>query len=421
MQTEPFDFTTPDGRSVNARLDRPDGQVRAYALFAHCFTCGKDNLAATRISRALAAEGVATLRLDFAGIGEKGVTAMPHGFTVDVGDLVAAGEYMASRGCAPGLLVGHSLGGAAAIAAAGSLPGVRAVATIGAPFDVAHVLHLLGPGAETVKPGERHEVSVGGRPVSVGAGFADDLKMQDQTTRLANLKRALLVLHSPVDQIVGIEESAGIFLAAKHPKSFVSLDTADHLLSKPADAAYAAAVIAAWASRYLDVMEAEVATSPADGVVRVAETGAGRFQVQVEAGGAMLMADEPVSVGGLASGPTPYELVAAGLGACTVMTLRLYAEKKGLPLERASVEVRHEKRADQTPADVFERVLTLEGPLDADQRARMFEIADKCPVHRTLERGASVLTRTVGDIRAPSEEEHFHEMETVCAGADGAG
>ncbi|WP_298162548.1 OsmC family protein [Brevundimonas sp.] len=414
MQTEPFDFDCADGRRVRARLDRPDGQVRAYALFAHCFTCGKDNLAATRISRALADEGVATLRLDFAGIGEQGVAAMPQGFSVDVGDLVAAAAHMAAHGCAPGLLVGHSLGGAAAIAAAGDIPSVKAVATVGAPFDVAHVLHLLGPGAETVKPGERHEASVGGRPVSVGAGFADDLKMQDQTTRLANLKRALLVLHSPVDQIVGIEESAGIFLAAKHPKSFVSLDTADHLLSKPADAAYAASVIAAWASRYLDLMEAEVTTPPADGVVRVAETGAGKFQVKVEAGGAMLLADEPVSVGGLASGPTPYELVAAGLGACTVMTLRLYAERKGLALERASVEVRHDRQAGQTPADLFERTLTLEGALDDGQRARLFEIADKCPVHRTLEAGARVVTRTTAAMAAPAETEHFAQMDDVC-------
>ena len=414
MRTEPFDFTTPDGRPVKAVLDRPDGQARAFALFAHCFTCGKDNLAATRISRALAAEGVATLRLDFAGIGELGMAATPAGFTVDVEDLVAAGAHMVAHGCAPGLLIGHSLGGAAAIAAAGDLPSVKAVATVGAPFDVAHVLHLLGPGAETVKPGERHEVSVGGRPVSVGSGFADDLKMQDQKTRLATLKRALLVLHSPVDQIVGIEESAGIFLAAKHPKSFVSLDSADHLLSKPADAAYAAKVIAAWASRYLDVMEAETVVAPADGVVRVSETGAGKFQARVEAGGAMLMTDEPVSVGGLASGPTPYELVAAGLGACTVMTLRLYADLKGIPLERGSVEVRHEKRNGEAPPDVFERTLTLDGALSEEQRGKLFAIADKCPVHRTLEAGARVITRATPAMAAPEEEQHFAEMQAVC-------
>ena len=415
MRTENFDFEVAGGRRVRARLDRPAGQVRAWALFAHCFTCGKDNLAATRISRALAAEGVGTLRLDFAGIGDASVDTMPAGFSVDVGDLVAAGAHMAAKGHAPGLLVGHSLGGAAAIAAAGQMPGIRAVATIGAPFDVAHVLKLLGPGVDGLTEGETHAASVGGRPVSVGPGFADDLRMQDQAARLGSLKRALLVLHSPVDAIVGIEESGGIFQAARHPKSFVSLDTADHLLSDPQDAAYAASVIAAWASRYLDQMTTPTPVPADDGVVRVAETGAGKFQVRVEAGGAMLMADEPVAVGGLASGPTPYDLVAAGLGACTVMTLRLYAERKGLPLERASVEVRHARVAGQTPADVFERVLTLEGTLDPDQRARMLEIADKCPVHRTLEGGATVVTRTTPALDDPGPCEHFTDMEASCA------
>lgn len=420
MRTEPFDFDCApkngqSARRVRGRLDRPDGQVRAWALFAHCFTCGKDNLAATRISRALAAEGVGTLRIDFAGIGEAGGAPMPAGFSVDVGDLVEAAAHMARHGCAPGLLVGHSLGGAAAIAAAGRIDSIKAVATIAAPFDVDHVLKLLGPGAEGLMHGETHTAEVGGRPVSVGAGFAEDLKAQDQTARLEGLKRALLVLHSPVDQIVGIEEAADIFVAAKHPKSFVSLDRADHLLSDPADAAYAAAVIAAWASRYVDDMTTPQSAPAADGVVRVAETGAGKFQVKVEAGGAMLLADEPVSVGGLASGPTPYELVAAGLGACTVMTLRLYADKKGLPLERASVEVRHEKQAGQTPPDVFERTLTLAGSLDDAQRARLFEIADKCPVHRTLEAGARVVTQADAPaLTAPCEEEHFKQMEDAC-------
>ncbi len=418
MRSEPFDFDCADGRRVRGRLDRPDGQVRAYALFAHCFTCGKDNLAATRIARALAAEGVGTLRIDFAGIGEAGMTPMPAGFTVDVGDLVEAAAHMARNGCAPGLLIGHSLGGAAAIAAAGDIDSVKAVAVIAAPFDVDHVLKLLGPGAEGLMHGETHEAQVGGRAVSVGAGFAEDLKAQDQKTRLANLKRALLILHSPVDQVVGVEEASAIFMAAKHPKSFCSLDKADHLLSRPEDAAYAATVIAAWASRYVGDMTTPETTPASDGVVRVTETGAGKFQSRVEAGGAMLLADEPVSVGGLASGPTPYELVAAGLGACTVMTLRLYADRKGLPLERASVEVRHEKQPGQTPPDVFERTLKLEGTFDEAQRARMFEIADKCPVHRTLEGGARVVTRVDAPaMSAPCEEEHFKEMEEVCAQA----
>ncbi|WGM32188.1 bifunctional alpha/beta hydrolase/OsmC family protein [Brevundimonas sp. NIBR11] len=409
MQTEPFDFTTADGRHVNAVLDRPSGQARGFALFAHCFTCGKDNLAATRISRALANEGVGTLRVDFAGVGEMGAE-LPAGFTADVEDLVAAGEHMAKKGCAPGLLIGHSLGGAAAIAAAGRLPTVKAVATIGAPYDVTHVLGAEGEGS-------MHAATVGGVRIPVGPGFAEDLRKQDQRARLATLKRALLILHSPADRVVDIEESTGIYVAAKHPKSFVSLDKADHLLTRPEDAVYAASVIAAWASRYIEDMTTPMGGAEADGVVRVAETGAGRFQVRIEAGGAVILGDEPVSVGGMASGPTPYELIGAGLGACTVMTLRLYAERKRLPLERASVDVRHEKRAGETPPDVFERTLTLDGLLTEEQRARMFEIADKCPVHRTLEGSSRIVTRAKAAMAAPDEAEHFAEMEMVAEAA----
>lgn len=420
MRSEPFDFTCEDGRRVRGRLDRPDGQARAWALFAHCFTCSKESLAASRVSTALAALGVGTLRIDFAGI-EAGEDPAPAGFSVDVADLVAAGEHMAREGRAPQLLVGHSLGGAAAICAAGRLETVKAVATIGAPFEVAHVLKLLGPKVEGLEPGERQCVEVGGRPVSVGAGFAEDVRSQDQAARLAGLRKALLVMHSPLDEIVSIDEASGIFGAAKHPKSFVSLDKADHLLTSREDADYAAAVIAAWASKYLDAVTVPVEAAPADGVVRVAETGVGKFQARVQAGGAVLMADEPVSVGGLASGPTPYELVAAGLGACTVMTLRLYADMKGLPLTRASVEVRHEKDKTATPADRFERTLTLDGDLDEAQRQKLMEIADKCPVHRTLEGGSAIMTTAdAAGMTAPCEEAHFSQMEAACAeaGAD---
>lgn len=416
MQSEPFDFVTPGGRAVRARLDRPAGQARAWALFAHCFTCGKDNLAATRIARALAAEGVGTLRLDFAGLGDgPGDPAAPAGFSCDVGDLVAAAAHLAKEGCAPQLLVGHSLGGAAAIAAAGQIASVRAVAVIGAPFDPDHVLKVLG--AEGLAAEQHHEVALGGRPVRVTGRFAADLRAQDQGARLRDLDRALLVLHAPRDEIVSIDEAAKIFVAARHPKSFVSLDDADHLLSDAADAAYAAKVIAGWASRYLAAVPVETAEAPADGTVRVTETGAGKFQVRVEAGGAVLLADEPESVGGLGSGPNPYELVAAGLGACTAMTLRLYAAHKGAPLTRVGVEVRHAKRKGETPADLFERTLTLEGELDDDQRARMLEIADRCPVHRTLEGGAAIVTTLAAPRVAPEgEAAHFADMDKACEG-----
>jgi uncharacterized OsmC-like protein/fermentation-respiration switch protein FrsA (DUF1100 family) len=419
MQSEPFDFVTPGGRPVRARLDRPAGQARAWALFAHCFTCGKDNLAATRIARALAAEGVGTLRLDFAGLGDApGDTVAPVGFSCDVGDLVAAAAHMAGEGCAPQLLVGHSLGGAAVIAAAGRIDSIRAVAVIGAPFDPEHVLKLLGPDGAAALSAEQHqEVALGGRPVRVTGRFAEDLRAQDQGARLRDLDRALLVLHSPRDEIVSIDEAAKIFVAARHPKSFVSLDDADHLLSDPADAAYAAKVIAGWASRYLEAVQVQSPEAPADGTVRVTETGAGKFQVRVEAGGAVLLADEPASVGGLGSGPNPYELVAAGLGACTAMTLRLYAEHKGAPLTRVGVEVRHAKRKGETPADLFERTLTLEGELDDDLRARMLEIADRCPVHRTLEGGAAIVTTLEPPRVAPEgETAHFADMDKACEG-----
>ena len=405
MLTENFDFTAPDGRAVAARLDRPAGQTRAHALFAHCFACGKDALASTRISRALAAEGIATLRIDFAGVEALRSRAAPEGFGADVADLVAAAARMRDEGIAPRLLVGHSLGGAAAIAAAGQIPEVAAVATIAAPFDVEHVMKLLGPGPEA---------QVGGRRVQIKPAFLEGLRGHDQAARLKSLGRALLVLHSPVDEVVSVDEAAEIFVAAKHPKSFVSLDRADHMLSAEADITYAATVIAAWASRYVEAPERPVAP-PADGVVRAEETGAGKFQVRVHAGGAVLNADEPVSVGGLASGPTPYELVGAGLAACTAMTLRLYADRKGWPLARASVEVRHEKRKGETPADLFERSVRIDGELDATQRARLLEIADRCPVHRTLEGGSAI--RTVEGqptIAPPGEEEHFAEMERAC-------
>lgn len=415
MQTEPFDFTTPGGRHVRARLDKPAGQARAYALFAHCFTCGKDNLAATRIARALAAEGVGTLRLDFAGLGDMGADHMPEGFSSDVEDLIAAADHMRAKGCPAQLLVGHSLGGAAAIAAAGRIEGLKAVAVIAAPFDATHVLKLLGDGVDKVEHDEVHEAMVAGRTIRVTGRFAADLRAQDQGRRLETLNRALLVLHSPLDEVVSIDEAAKIFVAARHPKSFVSLDRADHLLTRAEDAAYAAKVVAGWASRYIEEMSVEAPEAPTDGSVRVSETGAGKFQVKVEAGGAVLMADEPESVGGMGSGPNPYELVAAGLGACTAMTLRLYAEHKGLKLTRTSVEVRHSKRKGETPPDLFERALTIEGELTEAERARLLEIADKCPVHRTLEGGSAILTTLEPHMEAEGETAHFDQMEGACA------
>ncbi|HEY2709828.1 MAG TPA: alpha/beta fold hydrolase [Caulobacteraceae bacterium] len=419
MQTETISFPNGRGQQLAARLDRPDGSPRAFALFAHCFTCDKSSKAAVRISRALAGLGVAVLRFDFTGLGDS--EGAITGFSANVQDLIAAASYLESLGEAPSLLIGHSLGGAAVLAAAGDLASVKAVATIGAPATVEHVLKLLGDEVKTIEAAGSAEVSIAGRPFVLDRAFVDDARMHDLPERIAHLKRALLVLQSPTDAVVGIDNASTIFLAARHPKSFISLDGADHLLTRGADADYAAEVIAAWATRYLP-MAADAPAEAPDGAVLVEETGAGKFQVQISVHGSRFFADEPVDVGGLGSGPSPYELVAAGLGACTSMTLRLYAERKGWPLKRTRVAVRHDKMAGQTPADTFTRQIALEGPLDAEQTARLFEIADKCPVHRTLEAGARVVTapfpkpapQSSPTAVACEADEHFRDMEDAC-------
>jgi uncharacterized OsmC-like protein/pimeloyl-ACP methyl ester carboxylesterase len=419
MRSERIEFPNGRGQKLAARLDQPDGTARAYALFAHCFTCDKTAKAAVRISRALAELGVAVLRFDFTGLGES--EGELTGFSANVQDLIFAAQHMESLGHAPALLIGHSLGGSAALAAAGDIASVKAVATIGAPAEVEHVLKLLGDGLARIEADGAAEVKIGGRPFTIGRDFVEDARMHDLPDRIAHLHRALLVLHSPVDAVVGIDNATKIFLAARHPKSFVSLDHADHLLTRGEDADYAATVIAAWAGRYLP-MAGDLPAEAPDGAVLVQETGAGKFQVQISAHGSRVFGDEPADVGGLGSGLSPYELVSAGLGACTSMTLRLYAERKGWPLGRTRVAVRHDKDTSQTPPDTFTRQIAMEGPLDAEQTAKLFEIADKCPVHRTLEAGSRVVTTPfpvpppAPDQKAVAAEavEHFQQMDEEC-------
>jgi uncharacterized OsmC-like protein/alpha/beta superfamily hydrolase len=394
MESQRITFPGSTGAALAARLELPEGAPHAFALFAHCFTCGKDSLAAVKIARALAARGIATLRFDFTGLGGSGGDFANASFSANVGDLVAAADWLRQAHRAPALLVGHSLGGAAVLAAAGAVPECRAVATIAAPADASHALHNFQDALAEIEAAGAARVTLGGRPFTISRGFVEDLREQRQAERIAGLKRALLVLHAPRDAVVGIEQATRIFTAARHPKSFVSLDDADHLLSRPADGDYAASVIAAWAGRYLPAMAAEAApAAPPEGTVLVEETGAGRLQVRIAAGRHALLADEPLAAGGLDSGPNPYELLAAALGACKTMTMRLYAERKGWPLSRARVAVRHGKvhAADcadcetrEGRVDEFRCEIALEGALDAEQRARIFEIAERCPVHRTL-------------------------------------
>jgi len=386
MPTRPFDFHNAAGDCLSGRLELPVGSTRAWALFAHCFTCGKDNKAAVRISRRLAGAGIGVLRFDFTGLGASEGEFGSSGFSHNVKDLVAAAEAMTAAGMPPKLLVGHSLGGAAVIAAMASLPGIHAVATIAAPFDVEHALHQFDPeGLKTIEREGSGVVAIGSRPFTVRKEFVDSLREQDQGARLAKLKRPLLLLHSPVDQVVGIENVTSMYLAARHPKSFVSLDGADHLLTNARDADFAADMISAWAGRYLPAMP-PTAASRFD--AEAEETRLGKFQLAMRAGKAAFIADEPESAGGLGSGPTPFNLLSSALAACTTMTLRLYADRKGWAVDRIRTGVTHRKEKDQEKPDVFSRQVEIEGDLDDAQHAELISVADRCPVHRTLETGS---------------------------------
>jgi len=396
-------FAGHSGEDLAARLDLPAGSVRGYALFAHCFTCSKDLLAARHISQSLAQHGFAVLRFDFTGLGSSQGEFANTNFSSNIEDLIAAADFLRDKFEAPSILIGHSLGGAAVLAAAGDIPEVKAVATIGAPADVGHVLHQFGATLDDIREQGKADVSLAGRQFTITRGFVEDAEGSRLADRIATMKKALLVMHSPVDQTVGIDNAGKIFGAAKHPKSFVSLDNADHLVSKPEDAAYAAGIIAAWAARF--VPEDNLGVESHDSVV-VAETGLGKFSNSVLAGRHRLLADEPKSVGGLDSGPSPYDYLSIALGACTAMTLRLYAGHKKLALGKVSVEVSHGKVASDHCADCgeavegrggkvdrFERIISVEGEIDDELRQKLVEIAGKCPVHRTLEANSAVVTK----------------------------
>ena len=400
MPSERFDFPNVRGEKLSALLDRPAGRPVAFALFAHCFTCGKDNLAAKRIAEGLTSRGIAVLRFDFTGLGASEGEFANTNFSSNVADLVAAANHLRKMHQAPAILIGHSLGGAAVLAAAGQLPEARAVATIAAPADPAHVTGLFKERIPEIHEKGEIEVALAGRPFRIRKEFLDDIAKQKLEQCLANLRKALLVLHSPTDDLVGIEHAGAIFTAAKHPKSFVSLSGADHLLSKRSDAVYVAEVIAAWSERYLDMVP-EPDETPIEGVL-VGETGNGKFEQSVVIGKYRYLADEPTSVGGNGSGPSPYEYLLAALGACTSMTIRLYADLKRIPLDRVSVVLKHDKihaadcedcETKEGKIDRIDREVRLEGELSAEQRAKLMEIADKCPVHRTLTSEISIRTK----------------------------
>ena len=401
-------FRNRQGHELATRIDLPaDGQPAAWAIFAHCFTCSKNLQVVGTIARALTDRRIGVMRFDFTGLGASQGEFAATNFSSNISDIVDAAAWLEENYAAPSLLVGHSLGGAAVLHAADTIPSVRAVATLGAPARPAHVEHLIEDAKEEIIEEGEAIVSLAGRRFTIRKQFLDDIAEARTEQVVARLGRPLLIMHSPIDETVGIDNAADLYGWAKHPKSFVSLDTADHLLTDRDDAEYAGRVIGTWVERYVEIPEeiAAIDADPKDNRI-VVRTGKEGFRTDVLASGHTLVADEPASVGGTETGPTPYDLLVAGLGACTSMTLRMYADRKGWPLEEVTVRLRHSKvhcedceenaSGRKPKIDEITREIELAGPLDDLQRSRLLEIADRCPVHRTLESEIRVVTELVG-------------------------
>lgn len=404
MKTKTVKFDNGTGQTLTGLIDAPEKKPLAYALFAHCFTCTKNIKAATNISKALAGAGIATLRFDFTGLGQSEGEFAETSFSSNVGDLIAAADFLAKEFQAPAILVGHSLGGTAVLQAAPRIESVRAVATIGAPARPAHVAKLFAGAADAIERDGEAEVHLAGRPFRIRKSFLDDLDAHSLPDSVASLRKALLIFHSPVDETVEIENASELYRHALHPKSFISLDKSDHLLSRSEDSRYVGRVLAGWAEKYFDAGPIQPASelSAAAGDV-VALTPVDGFRTDINANGHRLVADEPVSVpGGTDEGPSPYDLLSAALASCTTMTLKMYAAHKKLPVSDFTVTVRHGKihaedcehcETKSGRIDRFERVLAFTGELTEEQRERLLYIADRCPVHRTLHGEVDVVTR----------------------------
>lgn len=405
MQFQRLTFKNAAGKSLAARLDLPvDEKPSAFAIFAHCFTCTKNFNAVVNIDRALAMQGIAVLRFDFTGLGESEGDFAETNFSTNVSDLISAANFLSENYESPKLLVGHSLGGAAVLQAAAGIPSCQAVATIAAPADPSNIVRFLGKDSENdLETRGETTINIVGKEFKIRSQFLNDLQQNSMESTIRALRKPLLVFHSPRDEIVPIENAAKIFIAARHPKSFISLDTTDHLLSKREDSLYVGSVLAAWSGKYLDIPDnARREKNLADNRV-VARTGKSGYQTEIVANGHRIIADEPIAVGGSDTGPTPYDLLVSALGACTGMTLRMYADRKGLPVNSITVRLKHQKiHAEDCidcmedkgkKIDFIEREIDVEGNLDEQARGRLIEIANRCPVHRTLESRTRIQTK----------------------------
>jgi putative redox protein len=394
------DFPNKRGEILSGSLELPGATPRTYALFAHCFTCSKDFIAASVIAKTLAKNGIGVLRFDFTGLGNSQGDFSNTNFSSNIEDLISACTFLARKYGEPELLIGHSLGGAAVLKAAQQMEHVKAVVTIAAPGDVQHLTRLFGDGIETIEQKGEANITLEGRSFTVKKQFLDDINGTRLLEGIGSFRKALLVMHAPFDKIVSIDHAEKIFKAAKHPKSFITLDSADHLLSRRSDARYAANVCAAWVDRYLSAA-AEV-QEIAEKVVLVHSRKGARFTQDIRTTDHHLVADEPLSSKGSNLGMNPYELLLAGLGACTSMTMKMYADRKGIPLEDVVVELQHEKihaedceqcESKSGKIDKIFKTIELSGQLSDEQKKHLFEIAEKCPVSRTLKSDIIVESR----------------------------
>ena len=400
MKTFKVTFENQQGHNLSARLELPaDQHPHNYVLFAHCFTCNKNLTAIKNISRALTQEGFAVMRFDFTGLGESEGDFADTNFSSNVEDLIKAAQFLEENYQAPSILVGHSLGGAAVLVARQHIPSVKAVTTIGSPYHPTHVAHLFKDSLEQIEAAGIANVSIGGRPFTIKKQFIEDMnQLSTNKEVIHNLNAALMVIHSPQDETVEIDNATHIYKSAQHPRSFISLDGADHLMSKRADSTYVGDVIATWAKRYVDIPEKPRVATQAQTAAYLGEEG---YTMDIYNGKHHLVSDEPTSVGGNDFGPNPYDLLNSALGACTAMTLRMYANRKKWDLKGVKVHLDHGKvhakdcadcETQEGKVDEITRTIELEGDLDEAQRKRLIEMADRCPVHRTLHNEVKVRT-----------------------------